>query len=59
MITGMAGILDSARFRFFLSQKLNISVENIQTLVLGGHGDTMVPLLDYTSVSGIPIKNLN
>ena len=58
MITGMAGILDSARFRFFLSQKLNISVENIQTLVLGGHGDTMVPLLDYTSVSGIPIKNL-
>ena len=58
MITGMAGILDSARFRFFLSQKLNISVENIQTLVLGGHGDTMVPLLDYTSVKGIPIKNL-
>ena len=56
MITGMAGILDSARFRFFLSQELNISVESIQTMVLGGHGDTMVPLLDFTSVEGIPIK---
>ena len=56
MITGMAGILDSARFRFFLSQELNISVESIQTIVLGGHGDTMVPLLDFTSVGGIPIK---
>ena len=57
MIAGMAGILDSARFRFFLSQELNISVENIQTMVLGGHGDTMVPLLDYTSVGGIPIQS--
>ena len=57
MITGMAGILDSARFRFFLSQELNISVENIQTMVLGGHGDSMVPLLDYTSVGGIPLQN--
>ena len=56
MITGMAGILDSARFRFFLSQELNISVESIQTMVLGGHGDTMVPLLDFTSIAGIPIK---
>ena len=56
MITGMAGILDSARFRCFLSQELNISVESIQTMVLGGHGDTMVPLLDFTSVGGIPIK---
>ncbi len=56
MITGMAGILDSARFRFFLSRELNISVESIQTMVLGGHGDTMVPLLDFTSVGGIPIK---
>ena len=56
MITGMAGILDSARFRFFLSQELNISVESIQTMVLGGHGDTMVPLLDFTSVGGIPIE---
>ena len=52
----MAGILDSARFRFFLSQELNISVESVQTMVLGGHGDTMVPLLDFTSVGGIPIK---
>ncbi len=58
MITGMAGILDSARFRFFLSKELNVSPANIQTLVLGGHGDTMVPLLDYTSVSGIPLQNL-
>ena len=57
MITGMAGILDSARFRFFLSQELNISVESIQTMVLGGHGDSMVPLLDYTSVAGIPLHN--
>ncbi len=57
MIVGMAGILDSARFRYFLSEELNISVENIQTLVLGGHGDTMVPLLDYTSISGIPLQN--
>ncbi len=56
MISGMAGILDSARFRFFLSQELNISVESVQTMVLGGHGDTMVPLLDLTSVGGIPIK---
>ncbi len=58
MIVGMAGILDSSRFRYFLSEELNISVENIQTLVLGGHGDTMVPLIDYTSVSGIPLQNL-
>jgi malate dehydrogenase len=57
MITGMAGILDSARFRFFLSKELNVSAQNIQTLVLGGHGDTMVPLLDYTSINGVPIQN--
>ena len=57
MISGMAGILDSARFRFFLSKELNVSVENIQTMVLGGHGDTMVPLLDYTSIAGIPLKS--
>jgi len=56
MILGMAGILDSARFKFFLSKLLEISVCNIDTLVLGGHGDTMVPLLDYTTVSGIPLK---
>lgn len=58
MICGMAGILDSARFRYFLSQELNISMENIQTMVLGGHGDTMVPLLDFTSISGIPLQDL-
>lgn len=56
MILGMAGILDSARFKFFLSELLQISVCNIDTLVLGGHGDTMVPLLDYTTISGIPLK---
>ncbi len=55
-IVGMAGILDSSRFKFFLGQELNVSFENIQTMVLGGHGDTMVPLLEYTSISGIPIK---
>ena len=58
MIVGMAGILDSARFKYFLSIEIGVSVENIQTMVLGGHGDTMVPLLEYTSVSGIPIKDL-
>ena len=56
MILGMAGILDSARFKFFLSELLKVSVCNIDTLVLGGHGDTMVPLLDYTTISGIPLK---
>ena len=56
-IVGMAGILDSSRFKYFLGKELNIAFENIQTIVLGGHGDTMVPLLDYTTISGIPIKN--
>ena len=56
LIVGMAGILDSARFKYFLGKELNISFENIQTMVLGGHGDTMVPLLDYTSISGIPLQ---
>ena len=55
LISGMAGILDSARFKHFLSKELKISHSNIQTMVLGGHGDTMVPLLRYTSVNGIPI----
>jgi len=55
-IVGMAGILDSSRFKFFLGQELNVSFESIQTMVLGGHGDTMVPLLEYTSISGIPLK---
>ena len=56
MILGMAGILDSARFKFFLSELLKVSVCNIDTMVLGGHGDTMVPLLDYTTISGVPLN---
>ncbi|BBA16970.1 malate dehydrogenase [Blattabacterium cuenoti] len=55
-IIGMAGILDSIRYRFFLSKKLNVSPIDIQCLLLGGHGDTMVPLYRYTSISGIPIN---
>ena len=55
MIVGMAGILDSARFKFFLSNELSISTDSIQTMVLGGHGDTMVPLIRFTSISGIPL----
>jgi malate dehydrogenase len=57
-VVGMAGILDTARYRAFLAMELNVSVEDIQALVLGGHGDAMVPLISYTSVSGIPIKQL-
>ncbi|WP_185873321.1 malate dehydrogenase [Blattabacterium cuenoti] len=55
-IIGMAGILDTARYRFFLSKKIGISPIDIQSLLIGGHGDTMVPLYRYTSISGIPIK---
>jgi malate dehydrogenase len=54
-ILGMAGVLDTARYRAFLALEANVSVEDIQAMVLGGHGDTMVPLISYTSVSGIPI----
>jgi malate dehydrogenase len=57
-VIGMAGILDSARFRTFISQELNASVENIHALVLGGHGDTMVPLPRFSTVAGIPITEL-
>ncbi len=57
-VIGMAGILDTARYRAFLGMELNVSVEDIQALVLGGHGDAMVPLVSYTSVSGIPITQL-
>ena len=53
-VIGMAGILDSARYRAFLAEALNVSVQNIQGLVLGGHGDTMVPVPRYTTVAGIP-----
>jgi malate dehydrogenase len=57
-VMGMAGALDSARFRAFIAMDLDVSVKNIQTMVLGGHGDTMVPMLRYTTVSGIPVTDL-
>ena len=57
-IMGMAGILDTARFRAFISNELNVSTKDIQALLLGGHGDTMVPLIRYTTVSGIPVTEL-
>jgi malate dehydrogenase len=57
-VIGMAGILDSARFRTFIAMALNVSVENVQAFVLGGHGDTMVPLVRYTNVAGIPLTDL-
>jgi len=57
-VVGMAGILDSSRFKYFLSQELKTPVKNINTLVLGGHGDTMVPMPDHTTVSKKPLKNL-
>lgn len=56
-VFGMAGILDTTRFRAFISMEINVSVENIQALVLGGHGDTMVPIARYTTVSGIPLSH--
>jgi malate dehydrogenase len=57
-IIGMAGVLDTARYRAFLAEALDVSVEDIQAMVLGGHGDTMVPLISYTTVSGIPVSQL-
>jgi malate dehydrogenase len=57
-VIGMAGVLDSARFRAFIAQELNVSVENVTAFVLGGHGDTMVPLPRYSTVAGIPITEL-
>ena len=54
-VVGMAGILDSSRFKYFLSQELKVSVKNIDCLVLGGHGDTMVPMINYTKVNGKPL----
>ena len=57
-VIGMAGVLDTARYRTFLAQALDVSVEDIQAMVLGGHGDTMVPLVSYTTVSGIPVTQL-
>jgi malate dehydrogenase len=57
-VIGMAGVLDSARFRTFIARELNVSVENTHAFVLGGHGDTMVPLPRFSSVAGIPITEL-
>src|SRR6201984_2113483 len=57
-VIGMAGILDSARFRTFIAEELKVSVENVTAFVLGGHGDTMVPLARYSTVAGIPITEL-
>jgi len=57
-VVGMAGVLDSSRFRLFLAQEFNVSVEDVNAFVLGGHGDTMVPLTRYSTVAGIPIADL-
>src|SRR5207253_6187967 len=57
-VIGMAGVLDSARFRTFIADELKVSVENVTAFVLGGHGDTMVPLPRYSTVAGIPITEL-
>jgi len=58
MVVGMAGVLDSARFRTFLAQEFKVSVEDVTAFVLGGHGDTMVPLVRYSTVAGIPLPDL-
>jgi malate dehydrogenase len=57
-VIGMAGVLDTARFRTFIAEALNVSFENVTAMVLGGHGDTMVPLVRFTNVSGIPLAEL-
>jgi malate dehydrogenase len=57
-IVGMAGVLDSARFRYFLAEEFAVSVEDVTAFVLGGHGDTMVPLVRYSAVAGIPVPDL-
>jgi malate dehydrogenase len=57
-VVGMAGVLDSARFRYFLADEFNVSVEDVTAFVLGGHGDTMVPLVRYSTVAGVPIPDL-
>ena len=58
MVVGMAGVLDSARFRYFLADEFNVSVEDVTAFVLGGHGDAMVPLVRYSTVAGIPLPDL-
>jgi malate dehydrogenase len=57
-VVGMAGVLDSARFRYFLAEELGVSVEDVSAFVLGGHGDTMVPMVRYSTVAGIPLPDL-
>lgn len=57
-VVGMAGVLDSARFRLFLAEEFNVSIEDVNAFVLGGHGDTMVPLINYSTVAGIPVPEL-
>ena len=57
-VVGMAGVLDSARFRHFLAEEFNVSVKDVTAFVLGGHGDTMVPVVEYSTVAGIPIPDL-
>jgi len=57
-VVGMAGVLDSARFRHFLAEEFNVSVQDVTAFVLGGHGDTMVPLIRYSAVAGIPVPDL-
>jgi malate dehydrogenase len=58
MVVGMAGVLDSARFRHFLAEEFQVSVEDVTAFVLGGHGDTMVPVVEYSTVAGIPVPDL-
>jgi malate dehydrogenase len=57
-VVGMAGVLDSARFRYFIAQELNVSIKDVTAFVLGGHGDTMVPLVRYSTVAGIPLTDI-
>ncbi|UIJ45944.1 malate dehydrogenase [Sphingomonas cannabina] len=57
-VVGMAGVLDSARFTTFLAEEFNVSVQDVNSFVLGGHGDTMVPVLEYSTVSGIPVSDM-
>src|ERR1700704_1818844 len=57
-VVGMAGVLDSARLRYFLAREFNVSVEDVSAFVLGGHGDTMVPLIRYSTIAGIPLPDL-
>jgi malate dehydrogenase len=58
MVVGMAGVLDSSRFSYFLADEFNVSVKDVNTFVLGGHGDTMVPLVRYSTVAGVPVPDL-